>query len=63
MITVQTTINATLSHVWDCFTKPEHIVPGTLLLMIGTVQQQLPTLKKGQFSYTMSIKIARRNLI
>jgi len=57
MITVQTTINATLSHVWDCFTKPEHIVHWNF----ASDDWHCPTAtsdfkEKGNFSYTMSAK-------
>lgn len=57
MITVQTTINATLSHVWDCFTKPEHIVHWNF----ASDDWYCPTAtsdfkEKGNFNYTMSAK-------
>ncbi|MFY8097407.1 MAG: SRPBCC domain-containing protein [Flavobacterium sp.] len=57
MITVQTTINATLSHVWDCFTKPEHIVHWNF----ASDDWHCPTAtsdfkEEGNFSYTMSAK-------
>ena len=57
MITVQTTINATLSHVWDCFTKPEHIVHWNF----ASDDWHCPTAtsdfkEKGNFNYTMSAK-------
>ena len=57
LITVQSTISASLNRVWDCFTKPEHIVNWNF----ASPDWHCPTAENdfkegGEFHYTMAAK-------
>jgi uncharacterized protein YndB with AHSA1/START domain len=57
MITVQTTINASLAHVWECFTKPEHVLHWNFASQDWHCPRAESNFKEqGNFNYTMAAK-------
>ncbi|MBV6477705.1 MAG: hypothetical protein HGGPFJEG_00448 [Ignavibacteria bacterium] len=56
-ITVETSVNAALEKVWDCWTIPKHIVNWNFALDEWCCPKAENDLKEnGRFSYTMSSK-------
>lgn len=57
LITIQTDINSNLEKVWNCWTKPEHIIHWNFAAPEWNCPKAINSLKVGEnFTYTMAAK-------